>query len=96
MWNLLYDDLLHFELLTDVQMVAFVDDVALVTTAEVTYQLEVRIGAALVIVTQRRKWNTMVINFCGHTSASKKSVKYLGVQVDSRLYFHKYTLINAS
>lgn len=40
-----------------------------------------------VVLTQRRKWNTMSINFSGHTFSSKKSVKYLGIQVDLRLHF---------
>lgn len=47
LWNILYDDLLPSELPHSAQTVAFADDVTLVATADVTYQLEVSHGEAL-------------------------------------------------
>lgn len=47
LWNLLYDGLLKMRLPPDTELIAFADDVAVITTGEVPNQLEVRLGEAL-------------------------------------------------
>lgn len=47
LWNVLYDDLLRMELPTDVELIAFADDVPLVATASDSFLLEERLEVAL-------------------------------------------------
>lgn len=47
LWNLLYDDLLKLRLPQDTELIAFADDVAVITTGVVPFQLEERLGIAL-------------------------------------------------
>lgn len=43
LWNVLYDVLLEIQLLPDVELIAFADDVALLATATVPFLLEERL-----------------------------------------------------
>jgi len=111
LWNVLYDDLLRMNLPTDVEIIAFADDVALVATASVPFLLEERLEIALndvinwmnanglelaiekteaIMLTNRNKHNTMTIRCEQHSFHSVKCVKYLGVQLDSRLHFNQH------
>lgn len=46
MWNVLYDGLLAIPLPRDVEMIAFADDIALLSTAQVPHLLEERLEEA--------------------------------------------------
>jgi len=47
LWNVLYDDLLRMKLPTDVEIIAFAYDIALLATASVPFLLEERLKVAL-------------------------------------------------
>lgn len=50
LWNTLYDNLLRVQLLTDVEIIAFANDVALISTTTVLFLLEEMLEVALIRV----------------------------------------------
>lgn len=116
LWNVLYNGLLKMKLPPDVEIIAFVDDIALVATALVLYLLEERFEEALgavvswmsdnglelaldkteaIVLTNRNVHNSMTVRFGTHSFESKRSVKYLGVQIDQRLHFGDHAKLAA-
>lgn len=52
LWNLLYDDLLRIALPDEVELIAFADDVAVISTAYVPFLLEERVEEAYNVVSR--------------------------------------------
>jgi hypothetical protein len=59
--------------------------------------LELAVGKTeAIVLTNRNVRNSMVVSFDGHRFESQPSVRYLGVQVDSRLRFAKHAELAAA
>jgi len=92
LWNVLYDDLLGIQLPTDVELIAFADDVALMATASVPFLLEERLEQALSDVTDWLTANglelaiekTEVILLTNRNKHNRMTVQFRGHHFESK------------
>lgn len=98
LWNVLYDELLRIRLPTDFEFIAFAGITLVATASvsflleealgtDVAWMESMDRELALekteaIVLTNRNVRNTMTVKFGVHSFQSKRSVKYLGVQVD--------------
>lgn len=111
LWILLYDSLLRLEMPEGVHLLAFADDVAVVSVHKIPFVIEERLEEAFntiegwmsehglqlaaekseaLVITNKRVRNEISVHCAGHTIESKKSLRYLGVQIDKKLRFQEH------
>lgn len=114
LWNILYDSLLRIEMLPTVQLLAFVDDVAVMCTCEIPWQMEEFLETAInkiiewmsnhgielalqktevVVLSRKQLRNSITLNIGGHRIQSRPSIRYLGVQIDSKMNFSEHAAL---
>ncbi|CAB0029285.1 unnamed protein product [Trichogramma brassicae] len=93
----MYDSILRLRLDDGVRIVGFADDIAVVTVAGTTYEVEDLLSRAIARVRDalKRRLETITIEVGDCFIASSPCIRYLGIQLDARLTFNDH-LIAAS
>ena len=110
LWNIMYDGLLRLALPSEVKLMAFADDVAIVIVekylSKINYIFDMvfariaqwmnSVGLQLaehkteaVLITSRKKLETITLQVGEHELTSQPYIRYLGVMIDARLSFRQ-------
>ncbi|CAB0029783.1 unnamed protein product, partial [Trichogramma brassicae] len=93
LWNVMYDAILRLNNFDgDVRIVGFADDIAVVAVAKHLWQIEHDLNAAILqtealLITSRKKVETITITVGDHSIRSSPSIRYLGLHIDAKLKF---------
>jgi len=111
LWNAFYDGLLNIPMPEKTQLVAYADDVAVVSIAHTGALLEQCVNPALelvsrwmtanglevapqkseaILITKKWRYDPPVISINGHNIPVRKSLRYLGIEIDQRLSFNSH------
>ncbi|CAB0039743.1 unnamed protein product [Trichogramma brassicae] len=92
LWNVMYDAILRLNFDGDVRIVGFADVIAVVAVAKHLWQIEHDLNAAILqtealLITSRKKVETITITVGDHSIRSSPSIRYLGLHIDAKLKF---------